>query len=90
MAQEAKVLKFEDITGRVFKQNMSPYRYKSPVYHVGTAYRWNQLVYVYIDGVEGMVDRKLFKNATNKAIIQYLSEFKSSRKYQVLVKDRKE
>lgn len=81
MKKDYTIARFEDVQAKIYKKNMGDYRYLSPNFGYKKGYKFNQLLYIYIDNIEGIITTHCMKNATRKQIIEYLKEFKQSRFY---------
>ncbi len=82
MKNEYSTIRFENLTARLFKRNILRYTYKSPGNYTRQAYKFNQIIYIYIDGRDSYIDTHSLKNATRKEIAEYLKTFKAtSRRY---------
>ena len=76
------IIKYKDLTIRLFKGKFGEYTYKSPMYGYKRAYKYNQALYIYLTGQPNWIDRILLKNANRKEILSRLDEFRdNSRKY---------
>lgn len=77
------IVKHEDLLAKVYRGKYGEYRYKSPRFGYKRAWKYDRIAFIYIaDKPErGYIDNKLFKYANRQEIINYMAEFKKSRKY---------
>ncbi len=79
-----RLIHFNDLTVKLRSGKFGEYTYKSPRYGYKRAYKYNQLIYIYLTNNypdKGQLDTHLFKSANRKEILDYLTEFRKSRKY---------
>jgi len=78
------VITLEDLTVKLIKGKYGEYMYKSPRYGYKRAHKYNQIIYIYLTvnyPYNGWIDTHCFKFAKRQTILDYLKEFKTTRKY---------
>jgi len=83
-ATKHRLIRFEDLIAKIRSGKFGECMYKSPYYGYKRGYKYNQLVYIYLaDNYpdKGWLDTHLFESSTRREIINYLAEFKKSRRY---------